>query len=83
MGNVGNVHTEHPAAAHRARDRDGVVEVARVNRIDGQQKAIADIATQGVLERLIDIDAQRLSLVNRRLRIPVRQTVTGHDALDT
>ena len=44
-----------PATVRRARNGDGVVEIACVNGVDGDKEAIADVATQRVRKSSLDI----------------------------
>ena len=76
------MHAEHPTAANRTRDGNGIVEIARIHRVDGYGEAVADITTQWIGQCAFDIDRKRRSLVDRCLRIAVHEPITGHDALD-
>ena len=63
VAHVGDVHAEKHAPVLGALDADRVVEVARVDRVDGEGEAVADVSAVGLArERLLDVDAQRLGL---------------------
>ena len=82
MGDVGDMHAQAPPARRRALDRYRIVEVARVDGVDGEQEPVADIAAQRVGERAVDVEAAGARLVDRRPGIAVLEVVAGHDAGD-
>jgi hypothetical protein len=49
--NVGNMDTQLVAALGRALQRDGVVKVARVDRVNRNDKAVAQFSAERVLKR--------------------------------
>ena len=55
MRDIGDMDAQVPATIRRARNGDGVVEIARVNGVDGDKEAIADVATQRVCKSSLDI----------------------------
>ena len=60
--NVGDMHAQLIAGLGRALERDGIVKVARINRVDGDDKAIAQVTTKRVFKRCGHIERKRLCL---------------------
>ena len=82
MRDVGDMHAEPKAARRRALDGDSVVEVARIDRVDGDREPVTDIAAQRVLERGRDIEPERRRLAHGGLGIAVHKPIARHHALD-
>ena len=70
------------ATLGRALERDGIVKVARINRVDGDDKAIAQVTTKRVFKRCSHIERKRLCLCQRRLGIAVGIAIACHNVLD-
>ena len=82
MGHVGNVHSESVAAVGRTRERDGVVKVSRVDRVDGEDKTVAQIAAQRICKRRLHVERKPLGLALRSLGIAFHKVVARHNALN-
>ena len=57
------MHTQLIAALGRALQRNGIVKVARVDRVDRDDKAVAQIAAERVPKRCGHIERKPLGLV--------------------
>ena len=57
------MHTQLVATLRRALQRNGIVKVARVDRVDRDDKAVAQIAAERVLKRRGHIERKPLGLV--------------------
>lgn len=79
--NVGDMHAQLIAALGRALERDGIVKVARINRVDGDDKTIAQVTTKRVFKRCGHIERKRLCLCQRRLGIAVGIAIACHNVL--
>ena len=82
MRNVGDMHAQLIAALGRALERDGIIKVACINRIDGDDKAIAQITTKRVFKRCSHIERKRLCLCQSRFGIAVGIAIARHNILD-
>ncbi len=60
--NVGNMDTQLVATLGRALQRDGIVKVARVDRVNRNDKAVAQVSAERVLERRGHIERKCLGL---------------------
>ena len=76
------MHTELPPARRSALNGDGVVKVARIHRVDGQQEAIANIASQRILKSRFNIELQRLGFRERCGRVATDQVIARHNSLN-
>lgn len=63
--NVSDMHTQLVATLGRALKRNGIVKVARVDRVDRDDKAVAQIAAERVLKRRGHIERKSLGLAWR------------------
>ena len=81
--NVGDMHAQLIAALERALERDGIVKVARINRVDGDDKAIAQVTAKRVFKRCGHIERKRLGLGKCGLGIAVGIAITRHHILNT
>ena len=70
------------AAVCRTRERDGVVKVSRVDRVDGEDKAVTQIAAQRVCKRRLHVERKPLGLALGSLGVALRKVVARHNALD-
>ncbi len=80
--NVSDMHTQLVATLGRALKRNGIVKVARVDRVDRDDKAVAQIAAERVLKRRGHIERKSLGLVQRGLGIAIGIAVTRHHVLN-
>ena len=80
--NVGNMDTQLVATLERALQRDGVVKVARVDRINRNDKAIAQVSAERVLERRGHVKRKRLGLGKCGLGIAVGIAIARHHILN-
>ena len=80
--NVSDMHTQLVATLGRALKRNGIVKVARVDRVDRDDKAVAQIAAERVLKRRGHIERKPLGLVQRGLGIAIGIAVTRHHVLN-
>ena len=76
------MHTQLIAALGRALQRNGIVKIARVDRVDRDDKAVAQIAAERVLKRRGHIERKPLGLVQRGLGIAIGIAVTRHHILN-
>ena len=76
------MHTQLVATLGRALQRNGVVKVARVDWVDRDDKAVAQIAAERVLKRRGHIERKPLGLVQRGLGIAIGIAVTRHHILN-
>ena len=76
------MHTQLVATLGRALQRNGIVKVARVDRVDRDDKAVAQIAAERVLKRRGHIERKPLGLVQRGLGIAIGIAVTRHHILN-
>ncbi len=82
VAHVGDVHAKAQQAVD-VLDRDGVVEVARVDRVDREGEAVADVATARIGgERLGDVELDLLGLGERLFRELGLEPVLADDDLD-
>ena len=83
MAHVGDVHAEQHPAVLGVLDADRVVEVARVDGVDREGVAVADVSAVGLAgQRLLDIDAQLRGLGGDRLGELRAQAVLADGDLD-
>ncbi len=83
MAHVGDVHAQKHAPVLGVLDADGVVEVARIDRVDGEGVAVAYVPSVGLAsERLFDVDAQLLGLASHHLGELGAQAVLPDGDLD-
>ena len=57
------MHAQLIAALGRALQRNGIVKIARVDRVDRDDKAVAKIAAERILKRRGHIERKPLGLV--------------------
>ena len=70
------------AAFGRSLQRDGIVKVARVDWIDRDDKAVAQVAAKRVLERRGHVKQQRLCLGQRGLGVAIGIAIARHYILN-
>ena len=80
--NVGNMDTQLVATLGRALQRDGVVKVARVDRINRNDKAVAQVSAERVLKRRGHIERKRFGLGKCGLGIAVGIAIARHHILN-
>ena len=76
------MHAQLVATLGRALQRNGIVKVARVDRVDRDDKAVTQIAAERVLKRRRHIERKPLGLVQRGLGIAIGIAVTRHHILN-
>ena len=79
---IGNMNAQLVAALGRTLKRDGIVKVTRVNRIDRNDKPVAQIPTQRILERRCHIERKCLGLGKRSLGIAIGIAIARHHILN-
>ena len=80
---IGDVDAQLVAAIGRALQRNGIVKVARVDRVDRNDKAVAQIASERIFERRGHIERQPLGLGQCCLGIAIGIAITRHYILNT
>ena len=76
------MHAQLVATLGRTLQRNGIVKVARVDRVDRDDKAVAQIAAERVLKRRGHIERKPLGLVQRGLGIAIGIAVARHHILN-
>ena len=80
MRYVGNVHRQAISALVKRLNRDGVIKVAGVRRVNRKRETVADVASQRIFKRLSNIELKRISLGKCWRGLVIREVVARHHA---